>query len=517
MNPDEEIKSAGIVSHDKKDLRRRAMLRVCSNCETTSTPSWRRGLDRREILCNACGLYQKLHGKARKFGTTLDGKKKVVKNVYERMSCGNCGTEKSELWRNVNGVPFCHTCGLNAHSEKKNDNGGRWEMDIRALRANSFDNHRIDNHRINNHRIDKAYLGHMHNDNSPRNLADDNEDLSPMKDNQNNSETLSSKPFHPKIHASSMLYHHNQHSKNPCIPEYNGKIISQNISHLSEFDKSAINHSPTSRRDNVYNKNTCSLFRRNDLKNQDFRSYINGQENFPFRNKSFEAKKIVNPENNGKRLGSANDFYYAKFYGKLSHRSGSSEVNNNESDDKFGLNDDNKTSSVINLDTNSNDAEPAPEKYDYLYEKDKNGDIDDEFSDNFLEYFDAKYNTHLGEQTTGIKQISTHDVFNKISPNIDDECNHCRLDYGDEVANRFYDLEEQRRIENEFIRHVSRISRKKSRLIEKEDSSFNSLCVSPNSLGKYKNQEYKYRNKHTSLENDFYENDNSEHKVSKDE
>jgi hypothetical protein len=41
-------------SHNNKSIS-------CSNCSTTSTPLWRRSSNG-EILCNACGLFYKLHG-----------------------------------------------------------------------------------------------------------------------------------------------------------------------------------------------------------------------------------------------------------------------------------------------------------------------------------------------------------------------------------------------------------------------------------------------------------------------
>ncbi|KAI8915095.1 hypothetical protein BC831DRAFT_385868, partial [Entophlyctis helioformis] len=37
---------------------------VCGNCGTTTTPLWRRNAAG-ETLCNACGLFHKLHGVTR--------------------------------------------------------------------------------------------------------------------------------------------------------------------------------------------------------------------------------------------------------------------------------------------------------------------------------------------------------------------------------------------------------------------------------------------------------------------
>lgn len=39
----------------------------CGNCQTTYTPLWRKNCNTGEILCNACGIYLKTHGRHRAF------------------------------------------------------------------------------------------------------------------------------------------------------------------------------------------------------------------------------------------------------------------------------------------------------------------------------------------------------------------------------------------------------------------------------------------------------------------
>lgn len=60
MTPDQhEIPNANSnVSHDDKIYKREG---ICSNCCTDKTPLWRKMKDG-ETVCNACGLYHKLHG-----------------------------------------------------------------------------------------------------------------------------------------------------------------------------------------------------------------------------------------------------------------------------------------------------------------------------------------------------------------------------------------------------------------------------------------------------------------------
>lgn len=94
-----------------KDLKRKPKQRICSNCQTTNTPSWRRGVQGKTLLCNACGLYQKLHNKPRPFSIDSEGKIKTTKKSEDRMQCSVCSLyfSSTELNQTENGN-FCSEC-----------------------------------------------------------------------------------------------------------------------------------------------------------------------------------------------------------------------------------------------------------------------------------------------------------------------------------------------------------------------------------------------------------------------
>ncbi|KAJ9081833.1 hypothetical protein DSO57_1010722 [Entomophthora muscae] len=58
----------------------------CTNCRCEETPSWRRCQNGVNLLCNACGLYEKLHCRPRPIFIDKDGYIKVVRDRRPRSS-----------------------------------------------------------------------------------------------------------------------------------------------------------------------------------------------------------------------------------------------------------------------------------------------------------------------------------------------------------------------------------------------------------------------------------------------
>ncbi|GAA5887347.1 hypothetical protein JCM6882_002499 [Rhodosporidiobolus microsporus] len=93
---------------------------ICSHCGSITTPLWRRGPDD-ELLCNACGLYLKLHGKSRPktFGKN-NGSKRSSNGAAAQAaasgvppSCNNCGATSTPMWRkDQEGRLCCNACSL---------------------------------------------------------------------------------------------------------------------------------------------------------------------------------------------------------------------------------------------------------------------------------------------------------------------------------------------------------------------------------------------------------------------
>lgn len=100
---------------------------VCANCGVTVSSQWRRneaGLN----VCNACGLYYARYkvGDRVLLQTGLRGSQKQAAAANQR--CSNCGTGVTTMWRrNAEGDPVCNACGLyyKLHKVGSNPHGGR--------------------------------------------------------------------------------------------------------------------------------------------------------------------------------------------------------------------------------------------------------------------------------------------------------------------------------------------------------------------------------------------------------
>ncbi|KAF7991350.1 hypothetical protein HCN44_002912 [Aphidius gifuensis] len=106
LGPNDESFDAHMINNDPKE---------CTSCGSSLTAIWRRDANGNN-LCSSCGIYGKPVNHSHRQHVRCGGKiKQTLTPSGRRMGihCANCRTNNTTLWRrNNNGEPVCNACGL---------------------------------------------------------------------------------------------------------------------------------------------------------------------------------------------------------------------------------------------------------------------------------------------------------------------------------------------------------------------------------------------------------------------